>query len=199
MDLLERLLWLSIGIPIGFVAGYIVRGLQRIEAKVDDVNLHMKKRDERGLVRYPLVWDTVLFFVVVLTAFSAFRAQEAVNEVERESARDDAVVRVVSKITACTSEYLDQTIVALNGRTEHTISQAEANVNLQKSQAHFIEILLAEPPVSPEAGREAFEAYFEDLQTFVTVSAKTKNKTKNNPFPTSEQYSTCLSDEGEKK
>lgn len=74
----DRLLYLLIGMAIGFVCGYIVSRLRCEDGEtVDDENKKLPK--DAGIVRYPMVFDIALAIVFLLTVYSAFQAQIASN------------------------------------------------------------------------------------------------------------------------
>lgn len=188
MDLTDRLSWLIFGCLIGFVLGYIARYLQEIKQELDEVDQIVKqdrKRDERGIMRYPILADIVLLLVVIMTVWAAFASQKASNEVE------DAQDRI-SRITACNQEYLAKTIKALNERTTYTRQQVEANVKLQRAQATFIAVILEDPPASDSRRGEALRHYFKALTDFVSVNSKADAKAENYPYPTNDELSSCI-------
>lgn len=182
----ERLGWLILGCLIGFALGYIVRYLQEIKEELGVVEEAVRHRkDEDGLLRHPVALDITLLFVVLLTVWASFASQKASNEVQESQ-------ETVERSTACNEVFLSKTMVALNERTAYTKAQVDANVELQRSQAEFLNIILAEPPVPEEARKRALKRYFDALTEFVTVNGKAEMKADRYPFPTVEELRDCL-------
>ena len=189
MDLVERAAMLILGGIIGFIAGYLVRSLREIKDDVHDVKEELHEVDEivkhklsgdDGFMAHRYVADVLMVVVLVIVAWSAFASQAATNTSKKNG--------------DCTMQYLDRTIVALNERTTYTQEQAEANVELQKAQAEFLALLLRRPPY-PEAKRtEAAQNYLQTLTDFATVSTKNVNAIAQNPYPTPEDFQSCLND-----
>ena len=195
MDFNDRLFYILLGSLIGFVAGYVVRTLQDIRDEMRSMNTNLRRdRNEDGLLRYPVFANTLLFLVVVLTAYSAWASQHASNEVERTQAR-------ISAITQCNNDILSATVAALNERTTYTRNQSDANVDLQMAQAETLRILLREPP-SPELEQEAAaQEYFAALLRFVETSNKARANAERTDYPTVDQLQKCLveGEEGEEE
>lgn len=200
MPLDERLTWLLIGCAIGFIVGYLVRAVQalrEIKEELDHVDDCVKKclqdrgdveetrdKDDRGAAP-PYFGQVALALVVLLTAYAAFSAQQSAND-------SAANQQQIERVAVCTQATLSNTVNALNERTTYTVAQAEANIELQRSQTEFLAVVVTEPEPSDAIQRSALKAYFEKLSSFVELSTATVNKIENNPFPTTEELSDCL-------
>ena len=185
----DRLGWLILGCLIGFVLGYISRLLQEVKATVDEVESVVKDEQDKGdhgFVRNSLIMDAALLAVIVLTVWASFSSQKASNDVQ---ATQDKIAR----ITYCNQRFIEQTISALNARTEYSQRQLSSNADLQKSQAAFLSVLLKKPPAAIPEREQAFQKYFEKLTNFVTTSARSNEQADANPYPTNDEFQDCLS------
>lgn len=188
----ERVTWFLLGVIVGWMIGKlkeIRRGEIEIREKLEEVDRHVKKqkrqRDESGIVRYPLAADVLLFVVIVMTAWAAFATARTNAELERQSQRSD-------EITACVQQYLYKTIEALNERTTYTQDTVDSNVDLQEGLAEFIDILLFQPPKTPQERYAALQKFDRKLAAYVATANKQRGKTLAYPYPTEEELSACL-------
>lgn len=186
----ERLEWLMLGCIIGFILGYIVRTLREIKEELDEVDDIVKAdhglpKSERGAIHTPTIAGFMLLVVVAITAWAAFASQQASNKVQ---ATQDQLARV----TSCNKAYLSKTIATINARTRYSQRQAVANVELQKSQARFVTLILHEPPYSEQRRRDAFTEYLNDLNTFINTSSDQANTVEQNPYPTTDELDSCI-------
>lgn len=186
MSVTERIIFFAIGSGFGFIFGYIVRSLTCIQKDTAELKeaINIKKK-EAGLARYPLLLDITLAIIVALTAYSAFQSQVNSNDVKNTQEQQTVT-------TNCNKKFLARTVEALNERTTFAHEQAVANLNLQKDQAQFLNLLLSDPPPTRVESREAFTDYVTSLTNFVEVSAKSINKIVLNPFPTVTEINACL-------
>lgn len=122
---------------------------------------------------------------VALTAGAAILAQSSANE------SDKAVARVQG-VTLCNQRIMARTLIALNERSTFTKATADANVNLQQSQADFFGILLHRPPYSENRRTQSSYDYYHDLQEFLGLAKKGAKKVAHNPFPTIRDYNHCI-------
>lgn len=183
----SRLFWLSLGLVIGFIVGYIVRSLREIRDGVLEVEKSISKREhkEDGLVRYPYVLDVVLLLVVALTVWASITSQIDSNKVQRAQDKID-------QATSCNKQFLSKTITALNERTAYAQESINANVELQKSFNVLVGLSLHDPPISKDAGRKVVETFHSALSHFLEISSKASLKAANNPFPTTKELQICL-------
>ena len=202
MDLFERAIFFIIGAGVGFILGFIVARLREIKEELDEVDECVKHchldhdhiptgkrnarvRDDRGFMRIPLLAEAMLLLVLGITVYAAFASQRASNQVEASQER-------IATVTQCNQVFLNETIEALNARTEFSTEQARSNVELQRSQSKFLAILLLVPPASEERQADALAEYFDNLTEFVALSTRTANTADNNPYPTVEELNSCL-------
>lgn len=195
MELSDRIVLLCVGGFIGFVLGYITASVREIKEKVDKVEKHENSRGENGFMRFPVIQDIMLLTVLALTVWAAFSSQEAVNNFKDQQKELEASQRTDKKITECTSDLLTKTITALNERTTYTTQAAAANVELQKAQRAYIAIFDDVPPPSKEEAITAFSDYFTALDQFIIITAKSRDKSEDFPYPTTEEYEKCLNKE----
>jgi hypothetical protein len=193
MDWSERLEWLILGCIIGFIMGYIVRTLREIKDELDEVDEIVKEnhglpKSEHGRIHPPTAAGIALIIVVGLSVWASFASQKAAND--SQSIQDQ-----LSHISQCNKDYLSKTISVINARTRYSQRQAVANVELQKSQARFIALILHKPPLPERKIRAAFTEYFQDLNTFLNTSSNTANVVDNNPYPTADELDACINND----
>ena len=194
----DRLGWFILGSLLGLFAGYLIRYLQEMKEELDEVDGIVKKElgkraadkdgkrreSDQGFVRGDLFKDIALLVVVVITVVSAFMSSVASSKVQgtqNEQGHD----------TDCTQQYLTKTVKALNERAEFTISQANANLDLQTSQAEFFGLLLKRPPETVSVREAAAQQYLDDLHQYITVVQKTKVKAELFPYPSDKALANC--------
>lgn len=81
MDLLERLIYFGIGCGIGFILGYISKGLREVQMRLDE-------RDEVGKINWELLSRFALGLVVALSAYAAFVTQDTSNDLKDNFTQD---------------------------------------------------------------------------------------------------------------
>jgi hypothetical protein len=190
MELSERFGWMLLGMGVGFVLGYIVARLREIKEEVEEIDAIVKevrKRDEGGYMHIPKVANALYLLVLAIVVWGAFSAQKASNEVE--SAQDR-----IAQVTACNQEYLADIIETVNERTTYTAEQARLNIELQQSQSQFLGILLEDPPPSDQRRSEALRSYFGALGDFIEINARARDKAAANPYPTRQEYQSCVNE-----
>lgn len=186
MDLMDRLIWMSFGMIIGFALGHIVASLRAIKEEVDEIDTIVKnERNDSGFMRFPLLADIALIVVLAIVVWGSFMAQKASNEVEETQ-------RAIARNSECTQLFLEDVLEALNERTTYTRERTDLNVDLQQDQALFLSTLLREPPPSNDVARESLRAYFKNLSRYIAVNAKAEAKAEKYPYPTVDDYDSCL-------
>lgn len=191
MGLDDRVWYLLLGCLIGFVLGYITRALRDIKEELEEVEhvITERRKDERGFMRYPIAADVAMILVLMLTVYAAFASQQASNDVK------DAQDRI-ARITSCNRVYLTRALDALNERSTYSTEQAKNNVALQREQLKLLEVLLTQPPPTPEQGREALVNYYDaGVKSYISVNGKALAKFRANPYPTEAELEACLSGE----
>lgn len=226
MGLSERASYIVLGLVIGFVVGYIVRTLQDIANKENQVLdlLHDQNeptaRDERGFIRIPTwlevkeafnfrswqeritIRGVALFLAVAFTAYAAFLSQMNTNDLRDQTEVNTANTKAntansknITAVATCTADYLSDTLSAVNERTTYSGEQSKANIALQKAQGEFVQNALQEPALEQSRVAQALRTYLAALNDFVEVSMKSLGKTTTNPYPTDEEFQTCLAGE----
>jgi hypothetical protein len=195
----DRLLYILLGAFIGFVAGYVTGALRESNKKLTEIKEELDEVDEivnnekpprhqsneRGILSTRIGLNVVVATLVLLTGISAIRAQVAVNNVNETQDRQEA-------LTSCTADIVEQTIETLKIRSDFTLSQVDANVDLQRAQSEMISVLLHEPPYSEQRQIEAFKQYFDALNHFVAAASNAQNTATENPYPTVSQFGNCI-------
>lgn len=199
MGLDDRLLYLLLGMAIGFVLGRFTRSLRDIKEELDEVDELVKEhndpnhhRNEGGFVKPTGVGGIALLIVIVVTVGGAFFAQKAANDAQSAIQEQDRAQDRLIRVTRCNAAYLSKTIAALNERTTYTGQQAHANVDLQKDQFTFFNLLLHRPPYPADKQFSAAQDYKGSLQQFLEVAGKAQDKAKQNPYPTNKELNRCL-------
>lgn len=137
-----------------------------------------KRRTYTGVVN-----GVALALVVIVTAYAAFLSQVASNKVQDSQDQRD-------RENQCTSTIIFNTVKTLNERTQFSTQQAQANVELQKSQLEFITTLVT--PQEQADYQPKLEQYFKALKNYNMIVAKSAGKAESYPYPLPEQYAQCL-------
>ncbi len=204
MDLSEKIFYLLVGGLLGFVLGRLSSSLDQIKKEVHEVDNIVKKRekrerDEHGFVRYPYVLDISLVIVILLCVWASFSTAETNDDLtETQSQLSETnedlldAQQAIERLSVCNSTYLARTLRALNERTEYVQGRADANVDLQKSQAEFLRVLLLIPPPTDNKARESLESYFKNLNEFAEVSDEAALATQKYPYPKDSALESCF-------
>lgn len=216
VDLNDRMGYLVLGMLLGAILGYVARMLQdikkdvrvmshdvhNIKEEVDEIDTIVKrprKRDESGIVRYPLAADILLVTVLALTFWAAYSTGETNNKLEKAvedlasvQAQDEVQDQRLEKISQCTLQYTSRTIRALNERTQYTQAQANQNVKVLREQAKVFRAILLVPPLAEEQVRTILEDYVITLADFNDVAKKNKAQVTSYAYPTNKELANCL-------
>ena len=207
MDPIDRIGWLLLGCAIGFVLGWIVRGLRDIKEELDELDKHVHFRDpnnnpdETGAMKLPKGKDIALMLVVALTFYAALMSQIASNKssdtADKMLDTQQAIINLQSEQKQnldCTTQVLFDAIRALNERTEYTSKQAQANVALVKAQ---LDLLLRgqDPNLTDAESQALLNVYISKVQEFIELSAQTASQQVEFPYPTVQDLSKCLAGE----
>lgn len=189
----DRLLCLLGGLAVGIVIGYLVRLSQEnraIKEELDEVDHIVKdiqkhERNESGFMRKPWVVNLVAILLVGIAVYAAVASQEANNNMQASVDRNEIV-------TYCNLAVTSDALVALNERSTYTVSQTQANVDLQSDFADLINLLLHKPPYNEDIRIEAFQKYQTSLNNFVRLANNTVDKAEDNPFPEVDDLVDCI-------
>lgn len=195
---------------IGAILGYIVRMLQDIKTEVHEVDQLVKKngpkRNEDGFARFPIVLDVLIFVLAAMTVWSFTKgeqatddANQALEQVQAQNAQLKAQNARIEKVASCNLEFTAKTIKALNERTTFTTEQAASNVRVLEAQLEFLRVVLFIPPVSDALRREALQQYTENVDRFVELAGKTKDKSEQYAYPTNDELLACLNAPADKE
>lgn len=199
MPIDERLSYLLVGCVIGFVLGYFTRlmrdirsGVTEMKEELDEVKDEIEHdviprldKNEGGFMRYPWIANIAVLLTVGLTAYAAFVSQRASNDSQSSQDRIETAIN-------CTIKIQGEALNALNERSTYTKATADANIDLQTSQARFFSVLLHKPPYSEARKSQAVKDYYSDLQHFLSLAKKGSVKVTENPFPTEEDLTKCI-------
>lgn len=194
----DRLQLFLLGLCIGSVLGYLTRLVQDIRKDVRDVkkeldevdqivksNLGNHEKNEQGFMRRPWIANLAAILVVGLAFYAAIVSQKASNDMQASVDRNEIV-------TYCNLDITTKALTSLNERSTYSLSQTQANVDLQKAFADFFNLLLHQPPYDEKTRREAAELYQSTLNNFIEVAGKATNKIEDNPFPKVSQLVDCI-------
>lgn len=195
MDLNDRLVYLLIGVGIGFILGYITKSLRKIEEELHEVDITTKKiKSEDGFVRFPIFANLALVTVLFIAVWASFSAEK--NDRALVATQDQLIEQQnqIERVTACNQMYLEKTVLALNERTTYSSDRIEDNVDLVNAQAVLLRALLKEPPPGNAEIRQALRSYFDPtVLNFIDTSEKSLDTFEANEYPTIKQIDNCLS------
>lgn len=205
MELYETIFHVLLGVGIGYVLGRFHSYLREIKEELDEVDDIVKRHDESGFMRNPIMADIAVLLAIAICVWAAFSTNSTNNKLENNLKEDQVqqaellkAQEAIERLSICNQTYLTQTVVALNERTEYAQNRADANVKVVKSESKFWRFLLVEPPPSDEEGRAALERYLVLIDEFVEASERAKNNVVLHPFPTDEDLKSCY-DAADKK
>lgn len=195
MTLDERVIYLLIGVGVGFFLGYLTRVLQEIREGVKEVNSFLKKgpsrkRDERGEITWQTVKNLTLLFVVFLTAFAAVQSQIASNKADDNQ-------KQLEQVVGCLIINQTNLLDTVNTRTSSTQTQAKANKTLQESQRVFFGVLLHRPPYTEVTREKAARDYQDALDAFLKAANASASDAAATKYPTAEELLSCIEDKKE--
>lgn len=197
MTLDERVLYLLLGVEVGFFLGYFTRMLREIREGVKEVDRFLKmspsrKRDERGVVGRQAVQNFALLLVVFITAFAAFSSQKASNDADESLKQTKANQAQLERVVTCIISSQTELFDAINTRTTYTQGQAVANKTLQKAQRVFFGVLLHRPPYTEVKREKAAREYQDALDAFLDAANASENNAKFTKYPQAEDLLMCI-------
>ena len=192
----DRLQYLLLGLGIGFVLGYLVRLVQGIQKDVEDVKEELDEVDEivkridhdtneGGFMTTRWGANIAAILVVALAFYASIVSQNASNDVQKSQDRTDQVV-------TCNQNVLAEVLIALDERSTYSADLAAANIDLQQAQYDFFTLLAHKPPYSEERRHRAFLVYVDAQRAFLDLAEKSRAKVATHPYPSIEDFSTCL-------
>lgn len=166
----------------------------------------------KRLITDPRWRDRVAWVLIIgVISFSVLRTQGINEDLEKNtkelSSAQEQITELVAQMARqqqCTEDFLAGTVGALNERTSLTPELNEADVDRIKAQATLIGFLVqaAQNPEGVEAQEysKVLNNYFGELQKYLSLITQADTKQKDNPYPTKEDYRTCLAsgEEGKK-
>lgn len=200
MEIYDRLTYLILGIPIGFIGGFITKSFMLIRSKVDHMGTNTQEDDTKDILdrsRWSVIkeefdkipFDRVaLFLVVMLSLVASFQSQATSHRVQESAVRD-------ARVLECNSEFLGKIILALNERTTYSTGQADSNVDLQQAEFELMKQIIKKPPLTSAEKEEAIRQYLIRLRAFLDLSEKTANKQEANQYPTLDDFNLCVARE----
>lgn len=176
MDFDDRLSWLVVGCLIGFVLGYAAKTLRETH-QTAELSAAMTNK-ESGFIQFPVVANVCLALAMCITLGAAVSTQNAKNRMDRS--------------VICNQKILDELLIVVNARTNHSVLASESNVELQKSQAKMLRTLLHKPPYSERRQDEATKDHFDNLLKFLDLSEKSAKSADTYSYPTVADLEACL-------
>lgn len=137
------------------------------------------QRDDRGALNLVSVGMILALAVVLFSMFSTIHTNNRVTDAGKARDRENT----------CTSTVLFATVDALNRRTAFSTDQATANIALQEAQLKFLSSIGKPPPTD---GTDPLVDYLKALTVYLQITAKQRDVTQANSFPTQQQYASCL-------
>lgn len=199
----DRLIWLLLGVAIGFFMGYLTRTLREIKEETHEVNVILKEQhpskeneprqqDEGGRINPKFLNGLAIFLVVVLCAFASFKSQRASNELESTQEQLVQTQKRLDKVVDCNADTLTNLLDAINTRTAFTRSAASSNLKLQKDQATMFRILFHIPPYTDKVREAALQDYIKSLGQFVVAGTQSETNAVTTPYPEAVDLYSCI-------
>lgn len=192
----DRITYFVLGCIIGFIVGYFARAMREVREKLEEVDNHVTHKepakDDGFVIFSDKVKNALLLIVVVIVAVSAFNSQHNSNKVADAQKRSSDAQASVKQTSECNKESQAKTVAALNARTQYSSDQAKANVDLQRAQSVYLNVVATRPPASDLVKSQALQTYIKVLRNYLTIGDKTVQAIAQNPYPTSEEFETCL-------
>jgi hypothetical protein len=215
--LLDRTVFLIVGICLGLMLSWIhdarvdARSARNAIERLERMgHKYRHGRNEHGLTR---LRRPALFIVIFLTGTAAVLGGQA--SIKQGKAADEIreAQRQISETQRCFGESLEDVLDALNKRTD--LNSALNNADKESGEADqaatsaFVRLfaaVLQVPPVPEKRARKIFEDYQSALlvkqakqDTYLSLLRDQQEKQRTNPFPSVEDYKSCLHKAGKKK
>lgn len=195
-QMISNLVFLSIGVCIGFVMGWSHQARQYAQEARDEAHhaVEETERLERFMIgeQGKVAWDTiVLGIVIVITAFAAIMAGFNAQDL-RESQRQAEVERL------CDAEVSAEFVSVLSERTTLTSDIALADVQANQAFLKLISLVqLAEGrPNREERIRAAFDEYENRLDKYLRLIDEARAERVEKPYPEPNDFEECLTEGG---
>lgn len=153
-ELIDRGLFLLLGLAIGFILGRMTRSLVRVEKGIHHVEqIVERERDEGGFMQINRIITDLLYLLILgITLFGVVRAEKALNEAER--AVDALAVKTAEdEVTRCQAGK--DTREALRGIVDAIYTLATGNLQRSKD----------DPPLTDEEVLR-YNAYIDRVNEF---------------------------------
>lgn len=193
----DRVVYLAIGVVIGFFCGYLTRTLREIKEEiheVDDILKETNTRDEQGFfsMSRATVNNVALFFVVLLAFTASIQSQLASNKLDDTQAQYKVTQMQLGKVVACNRDILGSALDALNTRSAFSRTQASSNLTLQKANAQLFNDLLHRPPYSSKHLLQSVKNYTAALNLFVKAGTKSQRISVIVQYPSADELVDCV-------
>lgn len=176
----ENALWFGIGAALGAIASWsfqAMRYARRAARTVDKLEDEMRDDGQTDLKAIAIgVMVVAVCVAAVLAGFAADRSTDANNRVK--------------SVASCTQRILQQTIGALNARTQLTDKQYDARNDVLITQRNLVDALL-DPEAPPQTQVDLARRYREAVNRQLSVDRRTAETRVENPYPTVEEIREC--------
>lgn len=186
MDLLDRLIFFTIGSGVGFILGFVVARLREIRDGVDEVldiekeKPDTRKRDEQGGVKRPSLTTIGLALTLIVTAGAAFQTGRVNNELKHTNAQLEHTV-------TCITEYNVRQGRSLKSRDAAIKAGTQSEIDLWTTYARLYALATSDPkkiPIAQEALNRAIHDHRERLVELQAIRSR-------HPYPDPDILKNC--------
>lgn len=151
--------------------------------------------------RLPIRQSTIGFGLIVLIMIAVVLSTLSTNNKLADTQSQLQIQSMQREAqNQCTSTILFDTVRALNERTEFSVAQAQANVDLQNAQVVLVTSLLTPQQTGGVDGTtDALSDYLTALKEFQRIVGLNTGRAQEFPYPTQEEYLSCLSNSMKEK
>lgn len=178
MDLLERVIYLCIGIGIGFILGIMTMRIREIKEEVDEVRDLEKRildrdKDERGSMKRPRLSQIGLLIVVLLSFYAAYMTGQTNGNLDHT--------------ITCVVDYNEDQGKALTGRDQANKDGTASEIKLWTLYEKLYKLATEDPKQIPKVQDQLTEAIIKHRDELLQVQ-KTRES---NPYPDPDFVTTC--------